>query len=358
MAKSTAEEKDPRDPGKFLRDFRRLSLLGRLLLLCLPAALINEGVRWGAALINTQAGLDLPYINAGPYFLVAAFFLYVRRVSGIRAAALADRLLSFRDRLTSYADFRDRRDIPGDIVSSQKREVASRLAGVKLRTLVPVRVMHFAAPVLLAVSVSYPTVFDNMEWDGPEIVRRISRGSGSGEVVSGEVTGEGPDQVIDPSRSGDAPHPEDAPPKPAAADAAGPADPETDGGNRAESEETRDDRTAGAGEEKARPPAKPPAPFPGDPHEGSRSIKSERIGSEVSEVVDPLFDEASGGVNGDSELPGGTMVFSLVPEMRSGENGASTAAPKAPPVQISVDFEKIPEKYRQIVRRYFAGLER
>ena len=245
MAATENKMGSPRDPGKFVRDFRRLSILGRLLLLCLPAALINEGVRWGTALINTQAGTDLPYINAGPYFLAVALFVYFRRVSGIRAAALADRLLSFRDRLTSYMDFSDRRDIPGDVVSSQKREVAARLAGVNLRTLVPVRVLHFAAPVLLAVSVSYPTVFDNMEWDAPEMVRTISRGGGSGEATRGDVTGEGPDPIIDPSRDGDAPHPEDAPPKPAAADAAAPADPEAAGENRADTTETPDDRTAG-----------------------------------------------------------------------------------------------------------------
>ena len=140
----------------FLRAFRRRSLLAAALRLSFLAALANEAVRWLAVWSNSLFDTSLPVFSVGPAVFALTLAVTLGRWSTTSAARRADRTLALKDRLASYLDFSQRREIPEAVVRAQGAETETALAAADLESAVPIRFAHYEPPLLLALSIAWP----------------------------------------------------------------------------------------------------------------------------------------------------------------------------------------------------------
>jgi hypothetical protein len=328
-------------PADFLKAFRKRTLLRSALQLTFLATMINEAIRWLAVGARTWPGITLPVINTGPIFFLIALALTFRRWSPAQAAARADGLLDFQDRLTSFVDFARRADIPAPMVRAQAGEAAAALKGISPKQARPIHPMFYAGPLLFALSLYYPYLIPS----GP-VMFRVARHT----IERSSFQEAGTDGGAAPREKEDSPahHPQpDIPLLPAPADAPDPPvtkpAPPLPG---LEASRKEDDL----------PPRKPAAPPKSEIDETSPLV-SQRRGDRLSRVVDPVYSAVGDEPPEKPELPGGSMVFRLLPETAGGGgiNGENMAGERGP-VKVVVDFATLPVEYRVIVESYFTLL--
>lgn len=343
-------------PATFLARVRRRYMIAAFLALCLPAALLNEAYRWAAYGADRFFGFEIPYLNTGPYFLLAAFFLVFRRWSLPRAATFADSRLSFRDRLVSFIDFSRRDDLSPGVRLAQEAEVTRRLHTVRPASLVPLRIRHVFGPLLLAASLMYPLVFFSSS-NPPPFLGPSGTWNAGGPRSTSDNLPRIPAEPLDRKPGDSGPTEKDDTVEGGEDNLA-----ETRG-NAGGLDEVDSQRDGSSGEpadpDVSKRPERPPEnPFERDGNELA-TIVSKRTGLELSNVVDPVFASRGGSRDQDPALPGGSMSFRLIPKTApASEASASTAIAEVPATRIDIDFTSIPERYRRIVRRYFTDLER
>jgi hypothetical protein len=317
------------------RAFARLLLRGALF-----AALVNETARWLAVGAIALAGWEIPVVDLGPLFLLAVVPFAWRRMSREASAALADAALGFRDRLLSFLDFRRRADLPAAVRAAQAAEVATALAGSRPSAAVPIRARSYAGPLLLAASLAYPLLFlAAPDTTTVRVVQRMTPGGG------GIRPGLGLKIVLLP------------PPPPPGKPAQTPPDagqkkaeekpPETSGGGKGPAAEAGGE-TAGT----QPPPSRRPPPERKEEQESQ--IASQRVGAELSKVVDPVYNPASRDGAADRETPAGSLAFHLLPKAsKRGASPADSSVEQVAPERVVVDFDALPERYRPLVKAYF-----
>jgi hypothetical protein len=346
-------EQTPADPAgaailAFLRRVRRRRTVAGALGGCLFAALLNEAVRWSCIGVNLWAGRRiLPVFDVGLLFLPALGLLLWRRRALARTALAVDARLGFNDRLASFLDFAARTDVSSQIRRAQAQEAARALAPVRIGSVAPLRPWLAAGPALLLASLIYPLLVPTMEQT--PAVRLLQRFAVN--VPGGFVARPGEREAGAPAdraaatapRPGKSPHGEtvgkareDAPPEPPA--------------NRPEQATTK---TANGSpliengkQERQRPGAQESRP------EEPAGIASERVGTKLAEVVDPILAPGAAGQQ-PPPPPTGSFAFHLLPSSsRPGALGALTGE-SHDAVRVAVDFDALPEEYRPLVRTYF-----
>jgi len=341
MAKISREAcREP--PFSFLKSFRRRWLLRWFLYPgCLAAAVLNEAVRWSTVGLNLWLGLDLPVLEAGPFFLLVALFVTVQRWRPDYTAARADRHLAFQDRFTSLLDFAGRSDLSREVLAAQSAEVREALAGRSPREALPLRPLFFAGPLLLLVSLAYPLFVPSSPFGMVALMRRVSGPATNRNLRSNRT----------PDTAGDARRPVQNP--------AGENTPAGDPGkspSRPDPSQQTPPADQGAGKTAVDDPLVPPngtGPRKGMIAEGP--LVSERIGRKLTKVVNPLFQEGTARPAPPEESAGGAIAFRLLPKSAktgSGEGSGSGENPDA----VTLNLDAVPEAYRQLVKTYFTLL--
>jgi hypothetical protein len=136
---SIARDAGSRTLTAFMLRVRRRRLVAGLLAASIPAALLNEAFRWGGIGAGRWLKRDVPILDVGPFVLLVLFPVLVRRWSPAAIAHALDEKLRLRDRLTSFLDFRGRRDVPQEIRGAQAREAARALAAITVQAAAPVK---------------------------------------------------------------------------------------------------------------------------------------------------------------------------------------------------------------------------
>jgi hypothetical protein len=319
----------------YLRGFRRRSLTADLLRLALAAALVNEAYRWVVIGASRLLDLSIPFINIGPLFILVAFLPALGRWSMKNTALKADRLLDLQDRLVSYLDFSRRKDVTETFRAAQAGETVEALEPHPLKRVRPFKAALFLGPMLLAASIYYPYFLQ-------------------GSVIWRVVRHPGTDLIHMSSR------PERAP---SADRPAGQTDSrETATGEADQPEqdvvETGHSRDVMIGDEDR--PEADLASLMGT-SELTYHITSRTVDRKVSRVVPALLTGP-----GEKEearrakvVPKGSMTFRLFPsESGDGEGDGSGAFGVGPATEVVVDYDDIPERYRELVQNYFTILAR
>jgi len=354
------------DPcGRTLTDFllraRRRRLAAGLLAAAIPAALLNEAFRWGGLGAVRWLRRDVPVLDVGPFVLLALVPVLWRRWSPAAVARDVDHRLRFRDRLTSFLDFRVRSDVPAEIRGAQAGEAARSLAGIAVQAASPVRLWLAAGPALLAASLLYPLFAPNVPRTLTyRIAGRLMHGSparlaGPDSAAEREAPGD-PGSVPGTIVSGERTRGEQATAPP------GQKVP-GDGKKVPETGETPVDKKKAAlsgpvsgGAEPGSPPRRPPSPESGQDQRNAQEpsrITSERVGTDLARVVDPLLTAGSRPAPPAPPLRG-TFSFRLLPRTARGEGSGGDRPGEADrPDRVTVDLDTLPEPYRQVVRTYF-----
>ncbi len=333
------------------------------------AFLAAEVWLWGTILVNRLSGRDLPILNLG---LPLAGVLLVRAVFFTRleeAAGMADRRLGLKDRLTSYLDFTRRAEIPRDYREAQREETAAALGLKDPARALPFRYHHWlGVPLFLALMILtyFNPLLPPMPFvvvPGPTIHRR---GAPRGRA-GGSATTAGPE--ADVARQ--------APPStpPEARDDRGTS--VAPGGGEEErptsDEEGKGETAAGAGGEPDRdrnqaaaPPGNQASVEGGAGRRGKVSeplhLYSETVGKSLTPVAEGArpgrFLAAKASLS--QVLPKGRVAFDLIPRGLEGAGGTGgaggTVGSRREPGEIIIDFDSIPEEYREFVRRYFGQI--
>jgi len=337
-----SRDADREPPFFFLKSFRRRWLLRWFLLRgCLAAAIINEAVRWSTVVLNRWSDLDLPVLDAGPFFLLIALIVTMQRWRPDYTAARADRHLAFQDRFTSLLDFAGRSDLSREVLAAQGAEVREALAGRSPREALPLRPLFFAGPLLLLVSLAYPLFLPSSPFGLVALMRRDS-----GPATNRNLRSDG---TLD--TAGDAPRPVQNP--------AGKNTPAGEPGksrSRPAPPQQTPSADQGAGKTTVDDPLVPPlgtGPRKGLIAEGP--LVSERVGRKLTKVVNPLFQEGTARPARPKESAGGAIAFRLLPKsakIGSGEGSGSGENPDA----VTLNLDAVPEAYRQLVKTYFTLL--
>jgi hypothetical protein len=347
-----------RDLWAFLSGVRRRSQIAGLLAGCAVAAVLNETCRWGSVSVNIWANRRvLPVLDVGPFFLAALPFVLRARWRLPAIALRTDARLGLCDRLASFLDFRERDDVPARLREAQAAESARAIAGIPIGAAAPLRPWLAAGPALLALSLLYPLFLPN----GPEtsivlLVRQIAPGTTTLNDAPGVRQGPGT--------------PDSPPRPPGAKEGSGPeraAGGGTDRDTRPSAPRTpplQEDAKSGLADgdaaRQAREERKPPAPDPrqGGPVQEPEHIESERVGTSLAKVVEPLFNPGAA-APAPAPAPSGSFAYHLLPKtVRGGPGGASRAGDAQIPERVTVDFDALPEQYRSLVRTYFELLAR
>lgn len=328
-------------PADFLKALRKRTLLRSALRLTFLATFINEALRWLAIGARIWPGITLPIISTGPIFFLIALVLTFRRWSPARAAARADGVLNFHDRLTSFVDFARRADIPAPMARAQAGEAAAALRGISPKQARPIHPMLYTGPIIFALALYYPYLITS----GPVMFRVARYPLEHTSFQDVESTGKNAPRENE-SRPVRHPPP-DTPLRPAPAETPAPPvivpAPPLPGLVASQNIEEP-------------PPRKSAAP-PQSEIDDTSPIVSKRRGDRLSQVVDPVYSAAWDALLEKPELPGGSMVFRLLPEAVGGvgKEGANTSGERGP-VKVVVDFAAFPEEYRVIVKNYFTLL--
>lgn len=321
------------------RAFARLLLHGALL-----AALVNEAARWLAVGAVLWAGWEIPVVDVGPLFLAALVPFAWRRMSRAASAALADAALGFRDRLLSFLDFRRRTDLPAAVRAAQAAEVAIALAGSRPSAAIPIRARAYAGPLLLLASLAYPLLF--VEAPDTSTVRVVQRIAPGGRVIR---TGPGAQFVKVPPAKQPPPGTKPGAPPPAGKPEDPQKPPEKPGTAKGPAP------AADAGGETTRTPPPPSRRPPGERTDEQRAqIASQRVGAELSKVVDPVYNPNPRDRSAGRDTPAGSVAFHLVPKAsKRGDAAADVSVEQVTPDRVVVDFDALPERYRPLVKAYF-----
>lgn len=320
----------------FLRAFRRRSLLAAALRLCFFAALANEAVRWLAVGSNFLFDTSLTVVSVGPAVFALTMAVTLIRWSTAAAARRADRALALKDRLVSYLDFSRRSEVPEAVVRAQKAETEAALAAESPKRAVPVRFVHFGAPLLLVLSLLWPSFLSGSPGAPPAIFHpglRVSQRPDGAPAPPPEGSHPPPHGLS--GRTGEEPGGREEPGEVTVREKIGPPlaaldsaheEPQAAGNNRA----------------------------PKSDVEREGPVNSNPVGDRLSSVVDPLYAPGAEGDTPAPDLPGGSMTFPLLPETAgSGGGPGSPTAAGSGAAGVVVDFDSLPEKYRIIVERYF-----
>lgn len=330
----------------FLGSVRRRAFWMALLGAALGAALVNEGARWVAIAAILWGGLEIPVVDLGPFALLGFALALRHRWSTPAAARRADGRLGLHDRLVSFLDFRARADLEGDQRRAQADETARALAGADPRAVVPLRKRLLAGPLLLAASMLYPLFFPSApETTTTQLVQRIApsvsvRDAGLTAADGGPAAARAPGQEeSSPGETGDEPPPDAAEPASVLEPETPPPTPEQLAAAEAHRREN-EGRRQGASK----------VPFTDD---SPANVYSERVGTELAEVVEPLF---RGGDAPEAPAPEltGSFAFHLLPKgLLEGAAAGDGIRGEAEPTEVVVDFDSLPEQYRPVVRAYF-----
>lgn len=330
------------EPLSFLKSFRQRGLLRWFLFpCCLAAAVLNEAVRWSTVGLNLWRGLDLPVLEVGPVFVLVAMFATAHRWRPDYTAARADRQLAFQDRFTSLIDFAGRGDLSPAVRAAQGAEVGAALAGRSVRAALPLRPLLFAGPLLLLGSMLYPFFLPSSPVGLLTLVRRVNGPEKNRNLRS--------DGTLD--MAGDAPRP-----VPSARGKDAPA------GNR-EKSVAKPDSPQGqpaANRDNGSSPDKeyytpPRGNGPRKTRIGEGPLVSERIGSRLTRVINPLFQEDATRSAPPEQPAGGAIAFRLLP--KSGTTGAGEGSGSGEnPEAVTLNLDAVPEAYRQLVKNYFTLL--
>jgi hypothetical protein len=348
--------------GAFLERVRSRLVASSLLGAAAFAAAANEALRWSAAVAVVYLGWDVPvYGFLGILVFAALVPGALRRWTPVAAAAHADARLGLHDRLASLVDFGGRPEIPEPIREAQARETALALAGATPAVAVPIARWRKAGPALLAVCMLYQffipmraSRFSPMvsvivpvwrlaptEGGAPGEAGPADRGDAGGTAAADKAA-EGP-ATAKPPAEGEEPR------------AQGPATAKTDdrpGAKDTDAGTKLADGSATRRGERGRPGA---VDGEGDPREPER-IESERVGTRLAKVVDPLY-RAGGEAAPAAVLPAGVTTFHLLPQ--AGGAGAGGAGGEGvDPTPVRVDLDAVPAPYRPIVKAYFDQLAR
>ena len=321
----------------YLRGFRRRSLTADLLHLALAAAVVNEAYRWVVIGASRFLDLSIPFINIGPLFILIAFLPALGRWSMKNTALKADRLLDLQDRLVSYLDFSHRGDVADAFRAAQAGETAEALNPHSLKRVRPIRAGLFLGPVLLAASIYYPYFLEG------SVAWRVVRHPGTDRIhmSSRSERTSSADRAAGPTTSG-----------------------ETDTGSTEADQPEKDGVETGhfrdmmVGNEDR--PGADLASLMGS-SELTYHITSRTVDRKVSRVVPALLTDP-----GEKEearrakvVPKGSMTFRLFPsESGDGEGDGSGAFGVGPATEVVVDYDDIPERYRELVQNYFTILAR
>jgi hypothetical protein len=299
---------------------------------------LNETVAVSTVVLNHWRGLELPVLEIGPFFLLVAMVAAAHRWRPGYTAARADRLLTFQDRFTSLLDFADRGDVSSAVRSAQAAEARAALAGRSLREALPLRPLHFAGPLLLLLTLGYPLFLPSSPTGLVGLLRR-DRGPAKNRNLRSDGTldtaGDAPRAVQGP-RGKDTPVGDRGKPRSNAPSAQEP--PAADRGNG-----------TAPGEAEFKPPGTA-VHRKGGPMEGP--LVSERVGKQLTQVVNPLFQEGRPRAAVPEQPAGGTIAFRLLP--KSGKTGTGDGSGSGEnPEAVSLDLDAVPEAYRQLVKTYF-----
>jgi len=347
------------EPGLFLQRLRRRLILRGTLFAALFAAILNESVRWGAIGVSTWLQRALPVLDVGPLFLLAAVPILQRRWNLETAALRADRALLLNDRLTSFVAFGRQVGIAAEIRVAQAGETARALAGTTVGMVAPLQPWLAAGPLLLAASLLYPLFLPiPAETTAVQLARILVPGrfepgdTPLQERTAFNATGAGGNL---PTRR--------TPPAAAEKSHAKPGEAGPRDGEKTRSQETAPSQpgpSSGSGGQAGadRPPRAIPEGDRGGAKEPER-IASERVGSGLARVVDPLFTPGPGAAP-PAPPPVGTFSFHLLPKSARGRGDGQGDRPNesAVPERVTVDFDAVPEHYRAVVRAYFELLSR
>jgi hypothetical protein len=336
-------------PAAFIRTFRRRSLLVSALRIAFLAALVNEGLRWMAVGAREWLGAPVPVLSTGPLFFLTACIFTFRRFSLTAAAARADKVLSFQDRLTSLMDFSRRRDIPRFIVHAQAGEVAAALKGVSPEKARPIPLILLAGPLLLCFSVFYPNLMNMAPYIPPVEWTLTWRQAGLQPGTSPEESSPVPAGHSIPGKT----EPESSAERtPSGTDGASPPAERSRDAVSLEGASSGPGIGEGGGREHTRT---------GAHREGSMGPKgelfSQRVGESLSPVVNPLYSSRPVRREEREKKLEGAMSFRIFPEAAAGKDGSTgRASTESRPNRIIVNFDEIPEQYRPIVEKYFVLL--
>ncbi|HWR98126.1 MAG TPA: hypothetical protein VN317_06855 [Candidatus Methanoperedens sp.] len=332
----------------YLRALRRRGLAAGLLAGAGAAALLNEAVRWASVGYVALSGRQIPIVDVGPFLLLALYPLLRRRWSRAAAAREGDARGKLSDRLVSYVDFGGRADVPAPLRRAQAAETAGAIAAVPAAVIARLSPWLAAGPALLIASLLYPFVlFEETETATQVVVHRVVPRGGrqaapaGSEPAGGAAAARGPAAGARPGQ--DAPPAEGAKPR-----AAGETAPQAREG-RPPSPGDRPGSRPGA---EAPPPRRRPG---GDEHalEQPRQIDSQRVGTALAKLVDPVYNPAAGS-RGAAPPPAGSFAFRLLPKRRAAGAGAGRSAAQGEATErVTVDFDALPEQYRPLVRTYF-----
>lgn len=342
----------------FIRRARRRNRIVGLLAGSAAAAVLNEACRWGSIGVNIWAKARvLPVLDVGPFFLAALLFVLRGRWRLPAVALRTDARLGLRDRLASFLDFRERDDVPADLRRAQAEESAAALAGVAIGVAAPIRPWLAAGPALLAISLLYPLFLAGApETPVVRLVRRIAPVmTARNDAPGGGQSADSPDSQPRPDgpakRRIDGKHAGDPSERDTPRDAHRGLEPETEPGRK-----LVDGSTAKEMPGDRKPPAQ--VPQQDGPLKEPEQIDSERVGTSLAKVVDPLFNPGTGAAT-PAPAPSGSFSYRLLPKAeRDGAGGASRAVDTAYPERVTVDFDALPEQYRSLVRTYFELLAR
>ncbi len=323
----------------------------------------NEAWRWGTILFNRLAGADLPVLFIGLPLLAVLAARIVLPGNLARVAILADGRLRLADRLTSYVDFGSRDDVPDGMRRAQAAETAHRLAGVD-----PARAFRPGPYRLLTVPLLALMIW--FTYLNPFMPHRSPGGPG---VKVARVTGDGPGEdagapgLAGRRAAGDLPDglPEEPAPGESPKDSAGgttpPAPPAAAADKTSEGEPPDPGRSSRGGDRRRSGPGGRGGRGPRTMQEPIRLV-SETVGQSLTPVTDrtapgrPAVPER---VEPPAASPRGLIALDLLPrdmDAAPGRRGGGHVGTLATPTRIEIDFDAVPEEYREYVRRYFVNL--
>jgi hypothetical protein len=325
-----------------LRDFRRRNLWRAALRLSFAAALCNEAYRWGSIFVGAWLDIAFPQVNVGPYFLAAGFLLARRRWSPEYTAARADDVDRFLNRYVSFLDFAHRPEVAAAFRDAQARESVQALAGAPPWGRHPARTVLLAGPVLLAVSMTYPMLAIT------PIGAPSLRGPGGGGRY--RLT-DGPGGTSLPPS-----HLETREEESRSAKKSDPGPPRTESGP----ERQDPPRPADVAEKRPAGPGDKPAPTGAASSEAELVPATQRVTAREPRIVDPVFTPGEETRGKATPQIRGSVNYRLLPANRDratdrGSAGKGTAG-EAGRGSLVIDYDRVPEEYRALVRSYFDRL--
>lgn len=323
--------------------------MASVLLAAFLATAINEIFRWAAIAAITLAGRLVPVLDIGPVFLAILVPFLFRRSGPALAAKRADACLGLNNRLASFVDFAGRSDVPPEVRNAQARETERALAGRRPAAAAPIGGWLVVGPLLLVASLAYPIFFfTSTETVTMQVLRQLGVGAhvaGDAGQEAGHNSPAGEGQSDAAGENGKADDQAASDQARVESQTARQQDPAAAASVDGTAEKTPDpDRKADAAA--ARPPA--------DHLEGREpgTLVSERVGSRLARVVDPLFAPE----NGSRQQPAaaaGTISIDLVPKGRTGRGARAAPGQAELPERVLVDLDTLPEQYRPLVKTYF-----